>query len=830
LSLNRIFLLNIKRAFVLGLLSVCPAVAQVVNDRVLVLVNDAMPAESGTNGQNASVFIGQYYAQQRGIPAANILHLNTATSEFVAGDAYQSSIAAPVQAFLDANNGAMKHKILFIVPTYGVPVKIGFGAIGPAAVDSMLSGIYAPTMGIVLGIRNPYNSATGTRPPHFDSYSALREAAGGWKTFIVSRLDGPSASIAKGLVDKAIAAESSLTKSSGAAYFDYEGNRSPGEWQYQVDEEIRQTSVSSTSLGFNTVLNTQALTLCGAQIAPASSYVYEASGKDVYLSAYGSTAAVSMPVKAVSQGDFTVRFGPFGINNYGNVVYLTLSSSDPASYLKVTYPLIPFQGFQVSDNIVMERFVGGTSTGKVSVNVPNSAGDAENGLSEMKISLRSSGVTLLRNGTAVLSDPAPAPFAISSMTVGTRCTGLHLNGFNITDVGGNVLWNDAFATDTTAKYTWTLNPRQGHDAFFAWGWYGSAYDSYRFVPGGIGAQLTSYTALTIRTPVNADPLYAGVDAVRWSGNWVPRMLEEGVTATWGAVDEPYANLYPTGGDVLDHFTAGYNFGESFSISNPALNWVITTVGDPLYAPKIFRPAGAGAVHTLKVVQNGASYAGGPIAPGEVITLFGDNIGPGALTMLQKNADGTVASQLAGTSVLFDNVAAPLLYVSATQLGAVVPYGVSGKNSVQVSVSVNGELSNSLALNVAGAAPGIFTQDASGSGAGAILNQDSGLNTAAQPADRGSVVSIYATGGGFLIPSLLDGTIVSNVLGKPVGAVTVSIGNEDAEVLYAGAAPGLISGMLQINARVPADLSSGFASVVVRVGGAASQGGVSLAVR
>jgi uncharacterized protein (TIGR03437 family) len=172
----------------------------------------------------------------------------------------------------------------------------------------------------------------------------------------------------------------------------------------------------------------------------------------------------------------------------------------------------------------------------------------------------------------------------------------------------------------------------------------------------------------------------------------------------------------------------------------------------------------------------------------------------------------------------------LLYVSATQLGAVVPYGVSGKNSVQVSVSVNGELSNSLALNVAAAAPGIFTQDASGSGAGAILNQDSGLNTAAQPADRGSVVSIYATGGGFLIPSLLDGTIVSNVLGKPVGAVTVSIGNEDAEVLYAGAAPGLISGMLQINARVPADLSSGFASVVVRVGGAASQGGVSLAVR
>ena len=828
MSQNRIFLPKIKRVIVLGLLSLFPALAQVVNDRVLVLVNDATAAESGTNGQNASVFVGQYYAQQRGIPAANILHLNTTTTEFMAGDAYQSSIAGPVQAFLDANNGAMKHKILYIVPIYGVPVKIGFGTIGPAAVDSMLAGIYAPVTGVTLGIRNPYYGAVGTRPPHFDSFSALREAAGLWKTFIVSRLDGPSALIAKGLVDKAIAAESSLTKSSGTAYFDYQGTRSPGESQFQFDDEIRAASVLSTSLGFNTVLNTQALTLCGAQIAPASTYVYEASGKDVYLSAYGSTAAVSMPVKAVSQGDFTVKFGAFNINNYGNVVYVTLSSSDPTTYLKVTYPLIPFQGYQVSDNIVIERFVGGSSTGKVSVNVPNSAGDSENGLSEMKISLRSSGVTLLRNGTAILTDPNPAPFAISSMSVGSRCTGLHLNGFNITDIGGNVLWNDAFATDTTANYTWTLNPRQGNNAFFAWGWYGSAYDSYRFVPGGIGAQLTSYTALTIRTPVIPDALYAGVDAIRWAGNWVPRMLEEGVTATWGAVDEPYANYYPPGGDVLDHFTAGYNFGESFSISNLALNWVLTTVGDPLYAPKVFRPATG--THTLKVVQNAASYSGGPIAPGEVITLFGDNIGPGALTTSQKNADGTVASSLAGTSVLFDSAAAPLLYVSATQLGAVVPYGVSGKNSVQVSVSVNGELSNSLVLNVAGAAPGIFTQDASGSGAGAILNQDSSLNTAAQPADRGSVVSIYATGGGFLIPSLLDGTIVSNVLGKPVGAVTVSIGNEDAEVLYAGAAPGLISGMLQINARVPADLSPGFASVVVRVGGAASQGGVSLAVR
>ena len=120
-----------------------------------------------------------------------------------------------------------------------------------------------------------------------------------------------------------------------------------------------------------------------------------------------------------------------------------------------------------------------------------------------------------------------------------------------------------------------------------WGWYGGAFDSYRFVPGAVGAQLTSFTALRIRTPLNADPKMYSYTSLRWGGNWVPRMLEQGVTATWGAVTEPYAVFYAPGGNVFDHLWAGYNFGDSFYIAQNAVRWVMVAVGDPLYSPRLF---------------------------------------------------------------------------------------------------------------------------------------------------------------------------------------------------------------------------------------------------
>jgi uncharacterized protein (TIGR03437 family) len=61
-------------------------------------------------------------------------------------------------------------------------------------------------------------------------------------------------------------------------------------------------------------------------------------------------------------------------------------------------------------------------------------------------------------------------------------------------------------------------------------------------------------------------------------------------------------------------------------------------------------------------------------------------------------------------------------------------------------------------------------------------------------------------------------------------VSVTIGGKSAEVLYAGAAPGLISGVLQVNVRLPDGIASGAVPVEVRVGSASSQPGVTISVQ
>jgi uncharacterized protein (TIGR03790 family) len=177
--------------------------------------------------------------------------------------------------------------------------------------------------------------------------------------------------------------------------------------------------------------------------------------------------------------------------------------------------------------------------------------------------------------------------SIGTVTLGARCWAFRVRGFTVADSAGKPVSSDNFATDSTAKYKWNMAPLAGTNALWVWGWYSHAWDSYRFVPGAIGAQLTSFTATQIRTPQNADPLFYSVTDKRWGANWVPRMLEEGVTATWGAVTEPYAIFYAPGGNVFDHFWAGYNFGESFYIAQNAVRWVMTAFGDPLYAPAAF---------------------------------------------------------------------------------------------------------------------------------------------------------------------------------------------------------------------------------------------------
>ena len=227
-----------------------------------------------------------------------------------------------------------------------------------------------------------------------------------------------------------------------------------------------------------------------------------------------------------------------------------------------------------------------------------------------------------------------------------------------------------------------------------------------------------------------------------------------------------------------------------------------------------------------------NQAANQLPPGEIVTIFGTGFGPEKLVPLQLSADNKfVTTALAQTRALFDGVPAALLYAVDGQLSAVVPYGMGGNSTTLLQVESNGVSSDPVTLAVSPSSPAIFTADSSGKGPGAILNVNLSLNTAANPAVKSAFVIIYATGEGLTAPTGADGKLTAVPYPAPVLPVTVKIGGLDAEVSYAGGAPGLVAGLIQINARVPAQAPSGVAvPVSIRIGNVESQAGVTLAIR
>ncbi len=227
--------------------------------------------------------------------------------------------------------------------------------------------------------------------------------------------------------------------------------------------------------------------------------------------------------------------------------------------------------------------------------------------------------------------------------------------------------------------------------------------------------------------------------------------------------------------------------------------------------------------------NGASFLYGPIAPGELISIFGAGLGPAQAAGLQTTAGGgSITTALAGTQVLFNGIAAPMTYVSATQVNAIVPFEVAGSATAQVSVVVEGVASSPVTETVASSSPAIFAVSG-GSGQGAILNQDNTPNSAANPAAAGSVLQVFCTGFGQTTPSGVDGQIAGPTSSVPVQNVTAAIGGINASVLYAGSSYGLVSGVIQVNVLIPSGVSLGNVPLVINVGGSASPAGTTVAI-
>ena len=217
--------------------------------------------------------------------------------------------------------------------------------------------------------------------------------------------------------------------------------------------------------------------------------------------------------------------------------------------------------------------------------------------------------------------------------------------------------------------------------------------------------------------------------------------------------------------------------------------------------------------------SGVGDASHPIAAGEIVVVFGAGLGPDTLTVATPSG-GLFPKTLGGTQVLFNGTAAPLVYASATAVAAIVPYSLDGQTSAQVSVAYQGKTSRVATIPVAPTSPGIFTANASGTGQAAVLNQNGTLNSATNPALVGSIITLYATGEGQTSPGGVDGKLATgNNLPSPIQPVSVTIGGLPAVVNYAGAAPTLVAGLMQVNVQVPAGFADSTAvPVVLQVGG------------
>ncbi len=255
-----------------------------------------------------------------------------------------------------------------------------------------------------------------------------------------------------------------------------------------------------------------------------------------------------------------------------------------------------------------------------------------------------------------------------------------------------------------------------------------------------------------------------------------------------------------------------------SFANPSAAATASITVQP--APTSFSAAG---------IANAASYQAGAVSPGEMIVLFGNSLGPQSLTGATLDPTGKISTKLSGTQVLFDSVPAPLIYTSVGQLSAVVPYEVAGKTSTQVQVQYNGQSAPPVTIPVTDAVPGLFTANSSGQGPAAILNQDGLANSTLYAAARGSVVTLFGTGEGLTTPAGTDGQLAGAVLPKPNLPVSVQIGGQPAVVQYAGAAPGNVAGVFQINAVVPLAAAPGALPLVVTIGSHSSPSNVTLNV-
>jgi uncharacterized protein (TIGR03437 family) len=266
----------------------------------------------------------------------------------------------------------------------------------------------------------------------------------------------------------------------------------------------------------------------------------------------------------------------------------------------------------------------------------------------------------------------------------------------------------------------------------------------------------------------------------------------------------------------DTYADSYSALSNSAYSTPFMNYVVGAGGvrigagiGPYLGINVALPApsltGSGVYLSPTGVLNGASSAPftAGVAPGELLTLYGTNLADSLVV-----APGIpFPNTLGNVQVMINGTAAPIYYVSPTQVSAIVPYGITSA-IVQVQVVTDGNPSNTVTSYLNSTSAGVFSQSQNGLGYGAVEHQDGSLVTAANPAQIGETVSVYLTGLGAVSPGIADGAAgPTGTLSQTVSTIAADISGTTATVTFAGLAPQL-AGLYQANLTIPSGLTAG----------------------
>jgi uncharacterized protein (TIGR03437 family) len=230
---------------------------------------------------------------------------------------------------------------------------------------------------------------------------------------------------------------------------------------------------------------------------------------------------------------------------------------------------------------------------------------------------------------------------------------------------------------------------------------------------------------------------------------------------------------------------------------------------------------AASAVALNSITNAASGTSGAVAPGGMVVLAVSGVNLNSTVQMQLDGNGLVSTSLGNVVVYFDGWKAPLLYVNSSQIEAVAPFELDGKSSTVVHVEYQGVKSNNVTVNVVPAAPGIFTQPPAANTDGLILDNQWALVSKANPAAKGSTITVVFTGAGQTTPGGMDGHIESLAQELAKAPVTATIDGQTATVVYAGTLPFCWDGAMMAQIQVPSAAGTSKAvPVVLTVGGVA----------